>query len=123
MSLLFNTLPRFDHTFPAKEQVFCFVLFNFMATITVHSDFGAQENKIHHCFHFFPFYLPLSDGTRCQDLSFFSVEFQVGFFTLLFHTYQEPLQEKEMATYSSILAWKSPWTEEPGGLESMGLHD
>ena len=31
--------------------------------------------------------------------------------------------EKEMATHSSILAWKSPWTEEPGGLKSMGLHD
>ena len=29
--------------------------------------------------------------------------------------------EKEMATHSSILAWKSPWTEEPGGLQSMGL--
>ena len=26
----------------------------------------------------------------------------------------------EMATHSSILAWKNPWTEEPGGLESMG---
>ena len=31
--------------------------------------------------------------------------------------------EKEMATHSSILSWKSPWTEEPGGLQSMGLHD
>ena len=31
--------------------------------------------------------------------------------------------EKEMATQSSILAWKSPWTEEPGGLQSMGLPD
>ena len=28
--------------------------------------------------------------------------------------------EKEMATYSSILVWKIPWTEEPGGLQSMG---
>jgi len=27
---------------------------------------------------------------------------------------------KEMATHSSILAWKTPWTEEPGGLQSMG---
>ena len=27
-----------------------------------------------------------------------------------------------MATHSSILAWKSPWTEEPGGLYSMGLY-
>ena len=33
---------------------------------------------------------------------------------------EDPL-EKEMATHSSILAWKSPWVEEPGGLQSMGL--
>ena len=32
----------------------------------------------------------------------------------------DPL-EKEVATHSSILAWKIPWTEEPGGLQSMGL--
>ena len=29
--------------------------------------------------------------------------------------------EKAMATHSSTLAWKIPWTEEPGGLQSMGL--
>ena len=34
---------------------------------------------------------------------------------------QEDPQEEEMATHSSILAWKIPWTEEPGGLQSMGL--
>ena len=28
--------------------------------------------------------------------------------------------EKEMASHSSILAWEVPWTEEPGGLQSMG---
>ena len=32
----------------------------------------------------------------------------------------EDLLEKEMATHSSTLAWKVPWTEEPGGLQSMG---
>ena len=32
----------------------------------------------------------------------------------------EDLLEKEMATYSSILAWKIPWAEEPGRLQSMG---
>ena len=32
---------------------------------------------------------------------------------------QEDLLEKEMASHSSILAWKIPWTEEPGGLQSM----
>ena len=34
---------------------------------------------------------------------------------------QEDLLEQEMAIYSSILAWKIPWTEEPGRLQSMGL--
>ena len=34
----------------------------------------------------------------------------------------EDLLEKEMATYSSILAWRIPQTEEPGGLPSMGSH-
>ena len=33
---------------------------------------------------------------------------------------QEDLLEKEMATHSRILAWEIPWTEEPGGLQSMG---
>ena len=33
---------------------------------------------------------------------------------------QEDLLEEGMATHSSILAWRMPWTEEPGGLQSMG---
>ena len=35
---------------------------------------------------------------------------------------QEDPLEKEMATYSSILAWKVPWMQEPGGLPSLGSH-
>ena len=35
--------------------------------------------------------------------------------------HQEDPLEKEMATHSSILAWKIPWMEEPGGLQSVGL--
>ena len=34
---------------------------------------------------------------------------------------QEDPLEKEMTTYSSILAWEIPWTEEPGGLQFLGL--
>ena len=34
--------------------------------------------------------------------------------------WEDPLEE-EMATHSSILAWRIPWTEEPGGLQSMGV--
>ena len=35
--------------------------------------------------------------------------------------WEDPL-EKEKATHSTILAWEIPWTEEPGGLQSMGSH-
>ena len=34
---------------------------------------------------------------------------------------REDPMEKKMATHSSILAWRIPWTEEPGGLQSVGL--
>ena len=40
-------------------------------------------------------------------------------FTFTFHFHA---LEKEMATHSSVLAWRIPGTEEPGGLPSMGLH-
>ena len=36
---------------------------------------------------------------------------------------QEDPLEKGMATHSSILAWKIPWIEEPGGLQSMGVSE
>ena len=54
MFLLFNMLSMFVIAFLSKEPE----SFNFMAAVTVHNDFGAQENKICHCFHFFPFCLP-----------------------------------------------------------------
>ena len=47
--------------------------------------------------------LPAMQQTRVQSLS-----------------WEDP-REKEMATHSSILAWRNPWTEEPGGLPFMGL--
>ena len=36
---------------------------------------------------------------------------------------QEDPLEKEIATHFNILAWKIPWTEEPGGLQFMGLQE
>ena len=39
------------------------------------------------------------------------------FFLIVNHT---GMMEKEMATHSTILAWRIPWTEEPGGLQSIG---
>ena len=34
--------------------------------------------------------------------------------------WQDPLEKGMMATYSNILAWRIPWTDDPGGLQSMG---
>ena len=58
---------------------------NSMVAVTIHSDLGAQENKISHCFQFFTFYLPWSDGTRFPHLSFlmFWFFFFFSFFSCL----------------------------------------
>ena len=49
MSLFFNTLSRFVIAFlPRSKQLLI------MAAVTIHIDFGAQENKLFHCFHFSP---------------------------------------------------------------------
>ena len=58
-----------------------------MVAVTICSDFRAQEEEICHCFHLFPFYLPWSNGARCQDLSFLIFSFRPAFslssFTLI----------------------------------------
>ena len=63
-------LNQVGHNFPSKEQA----SFNFMAAVSICSNFGAQKNKLSHCVHCFPIYLLWSDGTRCHDLCFLNVE-------------------------------------------------
>ena len=69
MSLLFNMLSKLVITFLPRSKCL-----NFMAAITIRSDFGAQKNKVSQCFHCSPINLPWSDATRCHDLSFLNVE-------------------------------------------------
>ena len=59
------------HSFPSKEQV----SFNCMAVVTLSTVIWVQENKICNCLHFFPIYLPWSDGIGCHDLRFLNAEF------------------------------------------------
>ena len=77
--LLFNTLSRFVIAFLPRSKLFFFFFLNFMALATICSDFGARENKICHCFHFFPIYLPWSDGSGWHDLGFLNVDFKASF--------------------------------------------
>ena len=65
---------------------------NFVAAVTVHSDFGAQENEIWRCFHIFPICLPWNDRTGYHDLHFLNVEFYANFFSLVFCLHLVPLQ-------------------------------
>ena len=70
MSLLFNTPSSLVITI--LPRIKCL---NFVTTVTVHIDFGAQENEIWHCFHSFPICLPWSDEPRFHNLRFLNVEF------------------------------------------------
>ena len=70
MSLLSNMLSMLVIAFLPRSRCL-----NFMAAVTICSDFGAQENKVCHCFHCFPICLLWSDGTGCLNISFLNIEF------------------------------------------------
>ena len=82
MSLLFNTLSRFFIDFLSKSKCL-----NFMAAVTVHRDFGAQEIKICHRFHFSPSICHEVMGTEIMILAFWMLSFKPVFslssFTLI----------------------------------------
>ena len=63
------------HLRTAPQQAY----FNFMATLTICNDFGPQENKISHYFHFFPICLPWSDRTGYMNLVSWLLSFRPAF--------------------------------------------
>ena len=74
-----------------------------MAAVTICNDFGAQKNSLCSLVAQMVRRLPTMWETWVRYLG-----------------WEDPL-EKEMATHSSILAWRIPWMEEPGGPQSTGL--
>ena len=70
MSLLLNMLCRMVITFLLRSK---HPLISWLQSPSA-VIFGATENKVWHCFHCFPIYLPGSDGTRCHALSFLHAE-------------------------------------------------
>ena len=71
-------------------------------------------------FSFFFLIIPiLSDVRRYLIVVLILISLTMSDFTFTFHFHE---LEKEMATHSSLLAWRIPGTGEPGGLPSMGLH-
>ena len=75
MSLLFKILSRLVIVFLPRSKC----SFNFIASVTICSDFVAPKNKVSHCFYCFLIYLPWSDGIGCHDLSFWMLSFKPTF--------------------------------------------
>ena len=86
---------------------------------------GAHENKVCHCFYYFPFYLPWRDGTRCHDLSFHNVEFQVSLFTLIKRLFSSFLHmcacSVMLSSFSHVWLSMTPWTVAHQALLFMGF--
>ena len=70
-SLLLNMLSRLVITFLPRSKCLLISWLQSLSAVI----FGAQKSKVCHCFHFFPIYLPWSDGAGSHDLSFLNVEF------------------------------------------------
>ena len=71
MSLLFNILSRVVITFLLRSKHLLISWLQSPSAVILE----PPKNKVYHCFHCFPIYLPWSDETGCHDLSFWNVEF------------------------------------------------
>ena len=92
MSLLLNVLSRLVITFlPRSKRL------NFMAAVTICRDFGAQENKICHCFHLFP--LLFAMGLGAMILSFF----ECWVSSQLFHSHLSPSSKGSLVSLRFLL--------------------
>ena len=81
LSLLLNTLSRFAIALPPTANIFLISWLQSSSAVI----FGAQENKICHCFHCFPIYLPWSGGTwYAMILVFWMLSFKPAFSLLSF---------------------------------------
>ena len=79
MRILFRRLYLYMLVLSCSSVDFSKQSFNFMAAVTVHSDFGAQENKTCYCFHCFPFYWPWMMTLDATILVFWMYNFKPAF--------------------------------------------
>ena len=72
MPLLLNMVFRFVIAFLPWSKCL-----NFTVSVTIDNNFGAQANKVSHCFHFLPIYWPRSGEMGCHDLCFLNVHLKL----------------------------------------------
>ena len=126
LSLHFPEASSFNFYFILQDNLLT-ILYEFQVyskVIKLHIDFTSLHICIIFFFRGFPRWLGLPGGlpgkeSACNAGDLGSIP---GLGRALGEGNGYPFQlEKEMATHSSILVWRIPWTEEPGGLQSMGL--
>ena len=114
ISLLFNMLSRLVITFPPRSKRLLISWLQSPSAVIL-----EPKNKISHCFHCFPIYLPWSDGTRCHDLSFLSVEFKGNFFhSPLALSPRDSLVFLSFLPYRSVICISDVIDISPGTLDS-----
>ena len=90
------------HSFSCKEQA----SFNFVTAVTIHSDFGAQENKICHCFHFFPSICQEVMGLDATILVFWMLSFKPAFSLCSFTLIKKLFSSPSLSTIWVVSSWE-----------------
>ena len=116
ISLLFiNNTVQVCQSFPSKEEG----SFSIMTAVTIHSVFGAQENKTCHYFHFFPFYWPRDMGQDATILVSLMLSFKPAF-SFCFSPLSESLWFLFTVCHQSGVVWISEVVDiSPGNLDSI----
>ena len=121
MSLLLNMLSKFLIAFlPRSKSLLISWLKSPSAMI-----FRAEENKVCHCFHCFPIYLPWSDGTGCHDLRFLMLwqwqQAHACILRKLTEDFMLKLKRKCLLVTQCVQLFVTPWTVAQQALLSVGF--
>ena len=121
-SFSFSISPSNEYSVLISFRIDWFDLLAVQGTLKSLLQHHNLKTSMSQCSAFFIVQLSHPDMTTGKTIAFTICIFVDKVMCLLFNVLPRFIMEKEMATHSSILAWRIPGTEEPGGLPSMGSH-
>ena len=119
---IFSIDPSNEYSGLISFRVDWFDLFAVQGTLKSLLQYHNLKASMLWCSAFFIVQISYPDMTSGKTIAFTICIFVDKVMCLLFNVLPRFIMENGMATHSSILAWRIPGTEEPGGLPSMGLH-
>ena len=117
----FNISPSNEHPGLISFRMDCLDLLAVQGTLKNHLQHHSSKASTLRLSAFFTVQLSHPYMTIGKTIALTRWTFVDKVMSLLFNTLSRLVTEKAMAPHSSTLAWKIPWAEEPGGLQSMGL--